>query len=85
MKDAFLSKRGEWILANINATGYFRVNYNPENWKRLLDQLESKPDVGTMRFVCELLNSGLTQLYVDLELTMFLFAGYTSHEQRTTY
>ncbi|CAL8262569.1 unnamed protein product [Merluccius merluccius] len=37
-KDEFLSKKGEWIL--VNATGYFRVNYNPENWRRLLDQLE---------------------------------------------
>ena len=81
----FISNGGKWILANINATGYYRVNYDPENWKRLMDQLESNPNVGTMRLVCKLLNSGLTQLYVDLERTMFLFAGYTTHEQRTTY
>ncbi|XP_061628759.1 alanyl (membrane) aminopeptidase-like b [Phyllopteryx taeniolatus] len=43
VKDAFISKHGEWILANVNCTGYYRVNYNPENWERLLVQLESNP------------------------------------------
>ncbi|XP_051918183.1 aminopeptidase Ey-like [Hippocampus zosterae] len=28
-----------WILANINVTGYYRVNYDPGNWERLLAQL----------------------------------------------
>uniref|UniRef100_A0A3Q0RHY4 Aminopeptidase n=1 Tax=Amphilophus citrinellus TaxID=61819 RepID=A0A3Q0RHY4_AMPCI len=36
----FNSSKGEWILANINCTGYYRVNYNPENWERLLTQLQ---------------------------------------------
>ncbi|XP_044047927.1 alanyl (membrane) aminopeptidase a [Siniperca chuatsi] len=40
-KDEFISKSGEWILANVNCTGYYRVNYNPENWQRLLTQLET--------------------------------------------
>ncbi|XP_017284424.1 alanyl (membrane) aminopeptidase a [Kryptolebias marmoratus] len=40
----FISKKGEWILANINSTGYYRVNYNPENWHRLLTQLEADLD-----------------------------------------
>uniref|UniRef100_A0A3B5N1S8 Aminopeptidase n=1 Tax=Xiphophorus couchianus TaxID=32473 RepID=A0A3B5N1S8_9TELE len=35
--------KGEWILANVNATGYYRVNYNLENWERLLWQLETNP------------------------------------------
>ncbi|KAM9351954.1 alanyl (membrane) aminopeptidase-like b [Symphorus nematophorus] len=43
-KDAVESKNGEWILANVNCTGYYRVNYNPENWERLLTQLETNPD-----------------------------------------
>uniref|UniRef100_A0A3B5MZS1 Aminopeptidase n=1 Tax=Xiphophorus couchianus TaxID=32473 RepID=A0A3B5MZS1_9TELE len=41
----FISKKGEWILANVNATGYYRVNYNLENWERLLWQLETNPSV----------------------------------------
>ncbi|XP_051239121.1 alanyl (membrane) aminopeptidase-like b [Dicentrarchus labrax] len=42
-KDTLISKSGEWILANVNCTGYYRVNYNPENWERLLTQLEKDP------------------------------------------
>eukprot|EP00062_Callorhinchus_milii_P002202 gi/632938165/ref/XP_007904007.1/ PREDICTED: aminopeptidase N [Callorhinchus milii] len=30
----------QWILANINVTGYYRVNYDENNWKNLLSQLE---------------------------------------------
>ncbi|XP_008409971.1 alanyl (membrane) aminopeptidase-like b isoform X1 [Poecilia reticulata] len=41
--DELISKKGEWILVNINTTGYYRVNYNPENWDRLLWQLETNP------------------------------------------
>ncbi|XP_026166563.1 alanyl (membrane) aminopeptidase-like b isoform X2 [Mastacembelus armatus] len=43
-KDEFISKSGEWILANVNCTGYYRVNYNPENWEHLLTQLETNPE-----------------------------------------
>ncbi|NXM58312.1 AMPN Aminopeptidase, partial [Illadopsis cleaveri] len=28
-----------WLLLNLNVTGYFRVNYNQENWNQLLSQL----------------------------------------------
>uniref|UniRef100_A0A8C5EIE7 Aminopeptidase n=1 Tax=Gouania willdenowi TaxID=441366 RepID=A0A8C5EIE7_GOUWI len=42
-KEEFISKSGEWILVNVNSTGYYRVNYNPENWERLLTQLERDP------------------------------------------
>ncbi|KAF4082996.1 hypothetical protein AMELA_G00135010 [Ameiurus melas] len=31
--------KGEWVLANLNVSGYYRVNYDNENWHRLLDQL----------------------------------------------
>uniref|UniRef100_A0A3B3UZ19 Aminopeptidase n=1 Tax=Poecilia latipinna TaxID=48699 RepID=A0A3B3UZ19_9TELE len=41
--DELISKKGEWILVNINTTGYYRVNYNAENWDRLLWQLETNP------------------------------------------
>ncbi|XP_072321571.1 aminopeptidase Ey-like isoform X2 [Eucyclogobius newberryi] len=30
-----------WVLANTNVSGYFRVNYDPENWDRLLSLLNS--------------------------------------------
>lgn len=40
----FSSKNGKWILANVNCTGYYRVNYDPENWERLLNELSEGPD-----------------------------------------
>ncbi|KAJ4937512.1 hypothetical protein JOQ06_002147 [Pogonophryne albipinna] len=43
MKDEFVATKGEWILANVNCTGYYRVNYNPENWDRLITQLQKDP------------------------------------------
>ncbi|KAK7152126.1 hypothetical protein R3I94_008458 [Phoxinus phoxinus] len=30
----------KWVLANINCTGFYRVNYDEENWNKLLMQLE---------------------------------------------
>ncbi|XP_682987.2 aminopeptidase N [Danio rerio] len=33
--------KGEWVLANHNVSGYFRVNYDHGNWERLLSQLET--------------------------------------------
>uniref|UniRef100_A0A672ZCZ4 Aminopeptidase n=1 Tax=Sphaeramia orbicularis TaxID=375764 RepID=A0A672ZCZ4_9TELE len=40
-----VSKEGEWILVNVNSTGYYRVNYDPDNWRRLLDQLATNPNM----------------------------------------
>lgn len=34
-----------WLLANINQTGYFRVNYDLQNWRLLIQQLHDKPQV----------------------------------------
>ncbi|KAF3832158.1 hypothetical protein F7725_025823 [Dissostichus mawsoni] len=31
----------DWVLANTNVSGYFRVNYDPENWDRLLTLLNT--------------------------------------------
>ncbi|KAG5839759.1 hypothetical protein ANANG_G00208350 [Anguilla anguilla] len=35
----------EWVLANLNVTGYYRVNYDLENWNRLLTQLNTNHQV----------------------------------------
>ncbi|XP_056137350.1 aminopeptidase N-like isoform X2 [Lampris incognitus] len=39
------SNGGEWVLANINVTGYYRVNYDSGNWERLLAQLNTDHQV----------------------------------------
>ncbi|NWV49442.1 AMPN Aminopeptidase, partial [Daphoenositta chrysoptera] len=37
--DQFKLNSPSWLLLNLNVTGYFRVNYNQENWDQLLNQL----------------------------------------------
>ncbi|XP_029317139.1 aminopeptidase Ey-like [Cottoperca gobio] len=32
----------EWLVANINMTGFYRVNYDTENWESLLAKLSTK-------------------------------------------
>uniref|UniRef100_A0A3B4BC34 T-box domain-containing protein n=1 Tax=Periophthalmus magnuspinnatus TaxID=409849 RepID=A0A3B4BC34_9GOBI len=36
---------GAWILANVNVTGYYRMNYDLGNWERLLIQLNTDHQV----------------------------------------
>lgn len=40
------SEPDKWLICNINVTGYFRVNYDQDNWDRLMGQLESNHTVG---------------------------------------
>uniref|UniRef100_A0A3Q3BIG4 Aminopeptidase n=1 Tax=Kryptolebias marmoratus TaxID=37003 RepID=A0A3Q3BIG4_KRYMA len=35
----------DWVLANLNVTGYYRVNYNPENWEQLLEVLSTNHEM----------------------------------------
>lgn len=36
----------EWLVANINMTGFYRVNYDSDNWDRLLATLNANHGVG---------------------------------------
>ncbi|KAJ1180032.1 hypothetical protein NDU88_005257 [Pleurodeles waltl] len=35
----------DWLLVNIDVVGYYRVNYDQENWRRLLEQLDRNHSV----------------------------------------
>lgn len=48
-----------WILANINVTGFYRVNYDTGNWERLIVQLNSDHEVHTRTEAETLLHWGL--------------------------
>ncbi|NXV59800.1 AMPN Aminopeptidase, partial [Molothrus ater] len=37
----FRLNSSNWLLLNLNVTGYFRVNYNQENWNQLIEQLDT--------------------------------------------
>lgn len=39
--DASKIAQNEWILYNIDVTGYYRVNYDNRNWDNLLNQLDT--------------------------------------------
>ncbi|XP_040825059.1 aminopeptidase N-like isoform X2 [Ochotona curzoniae] len=41
----FRAEGNDWVLANINVTGYYQVNYDEDNWRRLQAQLQSDPSV----------------------------------------
>lgn len=35
----------DWVILNLNMTGYYRVNYDKLGWKKLNEQLEKDPKV----------------------------------------
>ena len=35
----------EWVLANIDVTGYYRVHYDRGNWDKLIGQLKTDHQV----------------------------------------
>lgn len=37
----------DWMLANINMKGFYRVNYDSDHWEHLLARLTSNPEVQT--------------------------------------
>ncbi|NWI25638.1 AMPN Aminopeptidase, partial [Sula dactylatra] len=39
INNQFKVSNPSWLLLNLNVTGYFRVNYNQENWDQLIQQL----------------------------------------------
>lgn len=35
----------EWLIANIDMKGFYRVNYDSENWDRILTKLSTQHQV----------------------------------------
>uniref|UniRef100_A0A3Q4MTV6 Aminopeptidase n=1 Tax=Neolamprologus brichardi TaxID=32507 RepID=A0A3Q4MTV6_NEOBR len=56
-----------WLVGNINQTGYFRVNYDLQNWKLLIQQLHTNPQVN---LVC--IQAGYLPQGVPLQLIGYL-------------
>uniref|UniRef100_A0A8C2DQB6 Aminopeptidase n=1 Tax=Cyprinus carpio TaxID=7962 RepID=A0A8C2DQB6_CYPCA len=62
----------EWVLANINVTGYYRVNYNNDNWQRLLNSI---PVINRAQLIDDAFNlakAGIIETTLALRTTLFL-------------
>lgn len=35
----------QFLIANLDMAGFYRVNYDEENWKMIINQLHNNPDV----------------------------------------
>ncbi|XP_076133421.1 aminopeptidase N-like [Alosa pseudoharengus] len=66
-------KSDKWILVNMNCTGYYRVNYNLENWQRLMDQLKAGhhaiPMISRAQLIDDAFNLARAK-YVDVTLAL---------------
>uniref|UniRef100_G1N9S2 Uncharacterized protein n=1 Tax=Meleagris gallopavo TaxID=9103 RepID=G1N9S2_MELGA len=69
----------DWILLNVNLSGYYRVNYDQLNLKRLVHLLENDPKAipAVSRFqllddIFALARSGYIEIEAALELTKYL-------------
>uniref|UniRef100_A0A8C9S2E7 Aminopeptidase n=2 Tax=Scleropages formosus TaxID=113540 RepID=A0A8C9S2E7_SCLFO len=74
-----LMDEGMWLLGNINQTGYFRVNYDLENWRLLINQLMKNPAIisvgnraGLIDDVFNLARAGYLPQNIPLEIICYL-------------
>ncbi|NXS50831.1 AMPN Aminopeptidase, partial [Balaeniceps rex] len=62
-----------WLLLNLNVSGYFRVNYNQENWDQLLHQLstnhEAIPVINRAQIIDDAFNLARAE-YVSVTLAL---------------
>ncbi|XP_050956314.1 aminopeptidase N-like [Labeo rohita] len=79
LSDQMKTSGDEWVLANINVTGYYRVNYDNENWQRLLNVLQtsrqSVPVINRAQIIDDAFNlakAGIVETTLALRTTLFL-------------
>ncbi|XP_067293179.1 alanyl (membrane) aminopeptidase b, tandem duplicate 1 [Pseudorasbora parva] len=73
------TNENEWVLANINVTGYYRVNYDDNNWERLLNVLQTSreniPIINRAQIIDDAFNlakAGIKPTTLALRTTLFL-------------
>uniref|UniRef100_UPI00398EB968 thyrotropin-releasing hormone-degrading ectoenzyme-like n=1 Tax=Pristiophorus japonicus TaxID=55135 RepID=UPI00398EB968 len=76
---SFLDKNN-WLLGNLNQTGYFRVNYDLRNWRLLIEQLMINPEVisvgnraGLIDDAFNLARAGYLPQNIPLEIIRYLY------------
>ncbi|XP_012288914.1 putative aminopeptidase-2 isoform X2 [Orussus abietinus] len=71
----------EWVIFNVQESGYYRVNYDPESWYKIIDALAMMDDIHEVNrasIIDDLLNLGRTG-YVDFGI-VFSATRYLSRE-----
>ncbi|XP_008068818.1 aminopeptidase N [Carlito syrichta] len=81
----FSTTADDWVLLNLNVTGYFQVNYDLDNWRKIQNQLQVNPSVIPVINRAQIINDAfnLASAYkvpVTLALSNTLFL-----EQETEY
>uniref|UniRef100_A0A9L0J282 Aminopeptidase n=1 Tax=Equus asinus TaxID=9793 RepID=A0A9L0J282_EQUAS len=46
--ELFRTTGDEWVLLNLNVTGYYQVNYDEDNWRKIQTQLQTDLSVGAI-------------------------------------
>ncbi|KAM4826095.1 aminopeptidase N [Thomomys bottae] len=74
------SALNEWILLNLNVTGYYQVNYDDDNWKKIQAQLQTDlsaiPVINRAQIINDAFNlasAGRVSVTLALDNTLFLF------------
>jgi hypothetical protein len=65
----------DWILLNLNRVGFYRVNYENENWRRVIAAIESQRDDFSHQTIAQLTDDALSfaregRLSYDIALDM---------------
>lgn len=84
-----LPTKDKWVIFNVQETGYYRVNYDAENWNLIIQQLkenhESIQVINRAQIIDDVLNlarAGKTDwvslLYVYVLLTLLHLLSFTN-------
>lgn len=77
--DSLKLKNEKWVLFNKQHTGYYRVNYNEENWNSLIDTLlsdnyDSIPELNRAQLIDDSLSLALEdKLSIDIPLRLMTY------------
>ncbi|ELW48410.1 Aminopeptidase Q [Tupaia chinensis] len=64
----------DWVILNLNMTGYYRVNYDKLGWKKLSQQLEKDPKAIPVIHRLQLIDDAFSlSKYLEYAITTFPF------------
>ncbi|XP_014485856.1 PREDICTED: thyrotropin-releasing hormone-degrading ectoenzyme-like [Dinoponera quadriceps] len=79
-----VATRDSWVVFNVNKTGYYRVNYDEENWKLLAQALEENHEILPAETRASLIDDvfGLAAVGLTKYATAFDFIKYMQMRER---